>query len=77
MTQLAQGLSFDLPDTFAGHFEILTDFFEGYGPWLRRCRPLPQDLLFPVRERFHALLICAEDRTGIAASRGENRFLSS
>ena len=29
MTQLAQGLGFDLPDAFAGDVELLAHFFQG------------------------------------------------
>ena len=29
MAQLAQRLGFNLPDTFASHLKILTDFFKG------------------------------------------------
>ena len=46
MTQLAQSLGLDLPDTFAGHFEILTDFFEGMVSGFADAEPLPQDFLF-------------------------------
>src|SRR3989442_6880303 len=57
MTQLAQGLGFDLPDTFAGHFEILTDFFESMVGGFADAEPLPQNFLFPWRECFQ----CAVD----------------
>src|SRR4029077_17941477 len=52
VAQFTQGLSFDLPDTFAGHFEILTDFFESMVGGFADTKTLPQNLFFPWRERF-------------------------
>src|SRR5262245_45490481 len=47
MTQLAQGLGFNLANPFAGDFEILTDLFKGMVGGFADTKTLPQHFLFP------------------------------
>ena len=52
MPKFPQGLGFDLPDAFARHFEILSDFFQGMIGGLADPKPFSQDLFLARRKRF-------------------------
>jgi hypothetical protein len=42
VTQLPQGFGLNLSDTFAGHFEILTDFFQSMVGGFTNTDSLPE-----------------------------------
>jgi hypothetical protein len=51
LTQLAQRLGFDLPDSFARHRELLADFFQRVVGLLADTEAHAQDLLLARRQR--------------------------
>ena len=69
MTQLAQGLGFDLTDTLTGNVEELADFLESVVAFFGDAEALAQNLLFTgseVRKNLGELLgeFCVDDFLG-------------
>src|SRR5206468_4333532 len=56
MLQLANGLGFDLPNAFAGHFEYSANFFERVSVTVTEAVTQLDDLALAVGERFQDLL---------------------
>ncbi len=54
MSQFPQGLGFDLPDAFAGDFEVLSDFFQGVICGFADTKPLAQHLFLTRRQGFQS-----------------------
>ena len=70
-----EGLSLDLPDTFASHLEVLSDFFERMVRSFTDAEPFPQDFFLPGRQRFQCAVDLRCKSYRIAASRRRHRLL--